>query len=121
MRNRSSRLRRIAAVGAVLAVALGTGWSGAASAGAAEDEAVVSCLHGYVCLQPLFGAQPVLVKEGDRATYSPALRVSAVVNATNTAYCIGGSLSYPLGPGQTQTWDHGVNYVSPATGGFCPL
>ncbi|MFE7843120.1 hypothetical protein ACFU53_45800 [Streptomyces sp. NPDC057474] len=59
--------------------------------------------------------------EGDRATYSPALQVTAVTDATNTAYCIGGSLSYPLGPGQTSTWDHGVNYVSPATGGFCPL
>jgi hypothetical protein len=120
MRNRSSRSRRFAAAGAVLAVAFGTGMSGAASA-AAGDEAVVSCLRGYVCLQPVLGAQPVLVKEGDRATYSPALRVTAVTNATNTPYCVGGTLSYPLGPGQTQTYDHGVSHVSPAGGGFCPL
>lgn len=96
--------------------------SGAASATAAEDEAAVLCPVGYVCLQPLLGSQPVLVKEGDRATYSPALQVTEVTNNTNTGYCIGGSLSYPLGPRQTQTWDHGVNFVTPAPGSsFCPL
>ncbi|MFE7762667.1 hypothetical protein [Streptomyces sp. NPDC057438] len=121
MRNRSGRSRRAAAVGAVLAVALGTGTSGAAAASGAGEEAVVSCLRGYVCLQPLLGSQPVMVREGDRAAYSPALRVTAVVNATNTPYCVGGSLSYPLGPGQTQDYDHAVSRVSPAGGGFCPL
>ncbi|MGW1668843.1 hypothetical protein [Streptomyces sp. NPDC002324] len=123
MRTRSSGSRRAAAVGAVLAVAFGTGMSGAtaADASAAGEEAVVSCLRGYVCLQPLLGAQPVMVREGDRATYSPALRVTAVVNATDTPYCVGGTLSYPLGPGQTQSYDHGVNQLSPASGSFCPL
>ncbi|MFD9039279.1 MULTISPECIES: hypothetical protein [Streptomyces] len=121
MRTRASGSRRAAAVGAVLAVAFGTGMSGATAASAAGDEAVVPCLRGYVCLQPLLGAQPVMVREGDRATYSPALRVTAVVNATNTPYCVGGTLSYPLGPGQTQSYDHGVNQLSPASGSFCPL
>ncbi|MDX3645502.1 hypothetical protein [Streptomyces sp. MB09-02B] len=110
MRNRSTGLRRVAAVGAALAVALGTGVGGAA---AAEDEAVVTCQYGYVCLQPLLGARPVMVKEGERATFNPALQVTEVTNMTRVAYCVGGGLSYALPPGGTQTWDSSVFTVGP--------
>lgn len=117
MRNRSSRLRRVVSLGAVLAMALGTGVGGAA---AAEDEAVVLCPTGYVCLQPLLGTQPVLVKEGERATFNPALQVTEVTNMTRVTYCVTGGLSYGLPPGGTQTWDSSVNTVGPRPGpGAC--
>lgn len=120
MRKGSSRTRRIAAVGAVLAVALGTGVGGAASATAAEDGAAVFCPVGYLCLQPLLGSRPVLVKQGDRASFSPALRVTEVTNGTNVTYCVTGDFSYGLPAGRTQTWDSSVISVAPMpAGGAC--
>ncbi|MEV0217882.1 hypothetical protein [Streptomyces sp. NPDC050704] len=116
-----SRSRRFAAVVAVLAVALGTGAVGSAAAAEAGAEAV-ACPKGYVCLLPQFGSgQPVLVKEGDTAKFSPALTVTEVTNATSVAYCVGGNLNYPLGPGRTQTGVSQVNTVEPSKSGFCLL
>lgn len=93
---------------------------GGGGAAAAEDEAVVICQTGYVCLQPLLGTQPVLVKEGERATFNPALQVTEVTNMTRVTYCVTGGLSYGLPPGGTQTWDSSVNTVGPRPGpGAC--
>ncbi|MFD3931365.1 hypothetical protein [Streptomyces sp. NPDC058614] len=122
MRSRLSGTRRIAAVGAVLAVALGTSALGTASASAAEGAAAVDCAKGYVCLLPLFGnGTPVLVKEGDSAKYDPALTVAEVTNNTAVTYCVGGDLNYPLGAGRTQTGTSRVTSVTPSSGGACLL
>ncbi|WP_406354831.1 hypothetical protein [Streptomyces sp. NBC_00658] len=120
MRSRLSGISRLAAVGAALAVALGTTALGTASA--AQDAAAVDCAKGYVCLLPLFGnGTPVLVKEGDSAKYDPALTVAEVTNNTAVTYCVGGDLNYPLGAGRTQTGTSGVTSVTPSSGGACLL
>ncbi|MDX2824024.1 hypothetical protein Sipo8835_43115 [Streptomyces ipomoeae] len=120
MRNRVSGLRRTVAVGAVLAGALGTGLSGTAAA--AQDTAAVACPIGYVCLQPLLGSQPVLVRQGESARFSPALRVTEVTNSTSVRYCVTGDFSYGLPPGGTQTWDSSVIGLAPMPpGGACLL
>ncbi|GAA3007968.1 hypothetical protein [Streptomyces fulvorobeus] len=116
-----SRTQRFAAVCAVLAVTLGTAAVGSAAA-AEAGAAAVACPRGYVCLLPQFGSgQPVLVKEGDTAKFSPALTVAEVTNATSVTYCVIGSLSYPLGPGRTQTGVGQVNAVGPSQSGYCLL
>lgn len=118
--SRLSRTRRIAVVGAALAVALGTTALGTASA--AEGAAAVVCPKGYVCLLPLFGSgAPVLVKEGDSAKYDPALTVAEVTNSTAVTYCVGGDLNYPLAAGRTQTGTNRVTSVTPSAGGACLL
>lgn len=104
-------MRRLAVVGVALAGVLGTGAAGTATA--AGEETAVFCPIGYMCLQPLFGSQPVLVRQGDRATFSPALRVTEVTNSTSVTYCVTGGLNYALPAGGTQTWDSTVNSVAP--------
>ncbi|WP_180303957.1 hypothetical protein [Streptomyces sp. JV178] len=114
--------RRIAVVGAVFAVALGTGVSGAASATAAGDGAALACPVGYLCLQPQSGSRTVLVRQGERASFSPALRVAEVTNSTRVTYCVTGDFSYPLGAGRTQSRESSVVSVAPMPpGGACLL
>ncbi|MFC9847356.1 hypothetical protein ACFWFF_37225 [Streptomyces sp. NPDC060223] len=119
MRSSYSGTRRIAAVGAALAFALGTGALGTAAA--SEGAAAVECAKGYLCLLPLFGnGDPVLVPEGEKAGFNPALAVTEVTNSTGVTYCVSGNLSYGLGPGQTQSGIYQVTVVEPSTSGFCP-
>ncbi|MFF6782047.1 hypothetical protein [Streptomyces sp. NPDC012510] len=134
MRNRTSRSRRVAAVGAVLAVALGTGVSGAASVRAsastsasahgAEAALVVPCPFGFVCLAE--GASGTgahyRIAQGTAARFGVSVRVGEATNRTTVDYCVSGSFSYLLPAGETQTRDSLVRSVVPRpTGGTCPM
>lgn len=125
MRNRSSRSSRsgrVAVVGAVLAVALGTGMSG--SAVAAEDVAAVPCPVGFVCLSTDFSGAGVIyrIAEGSSARFGSSPRIREATNNTRIDYCVIGSfISYLLRPGETRTQDGVVRSVIPRpTGGTCP-
>lgn len=95
----------------MLVVALGTGAAGSASA--AEGREAVACTWGHVCLRPLLGGRTVMVPAGQQVRFGPALRVTEVTNASTTSYCVGGDFGSPLGPGQTQTYDHSVSLLTP--------
>ncbi|MGW0709306.1 hypothetical protein ACWD4G_25685 [Streptomyces sp. NPDC002643] len=118
MRKRVSGLRRVVAVGAVLAGAVGTGLSGTAVA--AEDSAAVACWSGYLCIQQQLGSQVLMVRQGEQMTFSPAVPATEVTNMTSVTYCVLGGLNYALPSGGTQTWDSTVSAVAPMPpGGAC--
>ncbi|MER6155011.1 hypothetical protein ABT147_05625 [Streptomyces sp. NPDC001868] len=117
-----SRSGRAAVVGAVLAVALGTGTTG--SAAAAEDAAAVPCPVGFVCLSTDVGGAGVIYRlaEGTSAHFGSSPRIREATNNTRIDYCVISTFnSYLLRPGETRTQDSAVRSVIPRpTGGTCP-
>ncbi|WP_079049796.1 hypothetical protein [Streptomyces torulosus] len=127
MRNRSSRIRRTAAVGGVLAVVLGTGMTGVATATATAAEgstAVVPCPRGFVCMSeaPNGAGRTYRLAQASSVFFASPVAVSEVTNSTTVDYCVTGTPSYVLRPGQTQTGPNQVRSLSPRpTGGACPF
>ncbi|MEU6801596.1 hypothetical protein [Streptomyces neyagawaensis] len=125
MRNRSSRIRRTAAVGGVLAVVLGTGMTGVATATAATGStAVVPCPRGFVCLSetPNGAGRIYRLAQGSSVFFASPVAVGEVTNSTTVDYCVTGTPSYVLRPGQTRTGPNQVRSLSPRpTGGACPF
>ncbi|GAQ60893.1 hypothetical protein [Streptomyces scabiei] len=119
--NRSNLSGRAAVIGAVLAVALGTGVGG--SAAATEDAAAVPCPTGFVCLSTDLGGAGVVyrVAEGVSAHFASSPRIREATNNTRVDYCVVGSFtSYLLRPGETRTQDSAVRSVIPRpTDGTC--
>ncbi|MEE1758947.1 MULTISPECIES: peptidase inhibitor family I36 protein [unclassified Streptomyces] len=122
MRDRLNRLRRVAAVGAVLAGALGTGTGGTAVADQ-QAAVVVPCPQGFVCLSenPNGAGRMYRLAQGTAAHLGSVL-VAEATNNTSIDYCVIGTFSYLLRPGETQTQDSFVRSVMPRpTSGTCPV
>ncbi|MFF7261309.1 hypothetical protein ACFZCL_13625 [Streptomyces sp. NPDC008159] len=128
MRKTSSRIRRTAAVGGVLAVVLGTGMTGVATATtattAAGSAAVVPCPRGFVCMSeaPNGAGRIYRLAQGSSVSFASPVAVGEVTNSTTVDYCVTGTPSYVLRPGQTHTGPNQVRSLSPRpTGGACPF
>ncbi|MFF7839669.1 hypothetical protein ACFZC6_12735 [Streptomyces ossamyceticus] len=123
MRNRSSWIRRAAAVGGVLAVVLGTGMTGAATAtAAAGSTAVVPCPRGFVCVSesPNGTGRVYHVAQGTRVVFTFPVAVNEVTNSTAVDYCVTGVSSYVLRPGETRSGPNDVRSLAPLpAGGVC--
>lgn len=122
MRSRLNRLRRVVAVGAVLTAALGTGMGGTAVA-AQKEVAAVPCPQGFVCLaeNPNGTGRVYRIAQGAAAQLG-SVRVGEATNSTSIDYCVIGTFSYLLRPGETQTRDSVVRTVTPRpTSGTCPV
>ncbi|MDF5751610.1 hypothetical protein [Spongiactinospora sp. TRM90649] len=106
MRIKSTVLAAMTALPLVGAGLLGT--AGPASAAA-------PCVVNNVCVETLGGVD--LIPAGSRRFYSPSVTIRSVTNLTKLGYCIGGDLSFGLGPWQTVTRVQTVSSVAP--GNIC--
>ncbi|WP_216589991.1 hypothetical protein [Streptomyces brasiliscabiei] len=111
---------RIAVIGVALAGVLAAAAAGTAGAAASA----VPCASGWVCLSenPSGTGRIYSLAQGAVARFVPAARVGEATNSTTVDYCVIGSVSYVLRPGETRTQPSWVNLVTPRTsGGTCPV
>ncbi|ULR52947.1 peptidase inhibitor family I36 protein [Streptomyces deccanensis] len=123
MRDRLNRLRRVVAVGAVLAGTLGMGMGGTSVAAQQAAVVVVPCPQGFVCLSenPNGAGRIFRIAQGVTA-HLGSVPVAEATNRTSIDYCVIGTFSYLLRPGETRTQDSFVRSVMPRpTGGTCPV
>ncbi|MFW6695320.1 hypothetical protein [Streptomyces sp. MAR4 CNX-425] len=116
------RRRRLSAALATLTLAAALGTTATAAAAPATDDPgpLPVCATGYVCVHHDLGVV-TLVPEGNRHTFDPAVRTTAVVNSTKIPYCIGGTYNTGVGPGDTFTppVPYATRSLTPSPDGIC--
>jgi hypothetical protein len=90
----------------------------------AGSTAVVPCPRGFVCMSeaPDGAGRTYRLAQGSSVFFASPVAVGEVTNSTTVDYCVTGTPSYVLSPGQTRTGPNQVRSLSPRpTGGACPF
>ncbi|MEU6224018.1 hypothetical protein [Streptomyces sp. NPDC047042] len=123
MRRRTRGIRvLVAAVGSTLALGLGTASASASASAAGQGTAAVPCPSGFVCLVSTDGMIRATVMEGATGSLLPAMRAAEITNNTSIWYCVTGTTTRGIAPGDTLFGIDGilVRRLAPSYTGTCP-